>query len=55
MTEITTLRGATAFVAFANLAYFGIEFAVAVNIGSASLFADSIDWRGRPRRGRVWE
>lgn len=44
MTEITTLRGATAFVAFANLAYFGIEFAVAVNIGSVSLFADSIDF-----------
>jgi len=44
VTEITTLRGATAFVAFANLAYFGIEFAVAVNIGSVSLFADSIDF-----------
>lgn len=44
MTEITTLRRATAFVAFANLAYFGIEFAVAVNISSVSLFADSIDF-----------
>lgn len=31
-------------VAILNLAYFGIEFAVAVWIGSASLFADSIDF-----------
>ena len=31
-------------VAFANLAYFGIEFAVATTIGSVSLFADSIDF-----------
>ena len=27
-----------------NLAYFGIEFGVAVAIGSVSLFADSIDF-----------
>jgi Co/Zn/Cd efflux system component len=31
-------------VALANLAYFGIEFAVATAIGSVSLFADSIDF-----------
>ncbi|MCP1986513.1 Co/Zn/Cd efflux system component [Bradyrhizobium sp. USDA 4539] len=31
-------------VAILNLAYFGIEFAVAVWIGSVSLFADSIDF-----------
>ena len=30
--------------AILNLAYFGIEFAVAVAIGSVSLFADSIDF-----------
>jgi Co/Zn/Cd efflux system component len=33
-----------AFVAAVNLAYFGIEFAVALHIGSVSLFADSIDF-----------
>ena len=31
-------------VALANLAYFGVEFAVATSIGSVSLFADSIDF-----------
>lgn len=31
-------------VALANLAYFGVEFAVATAIGSVSLFADSIDF-----------
>ena len=31
-------------MALANLAYFGIEFAVARSIGSVSLFADSIDF-----------
>ena len=31
-------------VAVLNLAYFGIEFAVALVIGSVSLFADSIDF-----------
>src|SRR5262249_4444978 len=30
--------------ALLNLAYFGIEFAVAVAIGSVSLFADSVDF-----------
>ena len=38
------LRLAVGFVALANLAYFGIEFCVAVAIGSVSLFADSIDF-----------
>jgi Co/Zn/Cd efflux system component len=33
-----------AIVAVANLAYFGIEFAVALAISSVSLFADSIDF-----------
>ena len=37
-------RSAVKFVAAANLAYFGVEFVVAVNIGSVSLFADSIDF-----------
>ena len=32
------------FVAFANLAYFFVEFIVANNIHSTSLFADSIDF-----------
>jgi Co/Zn/Cd efflux system component len=31
-------------VALLNLAYFGIEFTVALSIGSVSLFADSIDF-----------
>jgi Co/Zn/Cd efflux system component len=31
-------------VALLNLAYFGIEFAVALHIGSVSLFADSVDF-----------
>src|SRR5579863_2703986 len=38
------LRQAIGFVALANLAYFGVEFSVAVAIGSVSLFADSIDF-----------
>jgi len=38
------LRRAVRFVAVLNLAYFGIEFAVARLIGSVSLFADSIDF-----------
>jgi Co/Zn/Cd efflux system component len=32
------------FVASLNLAYFGVEFAVARSIGSVSLFADSVDF-----------
>jgi Co/Zn/Cd efflux system component len=39
-----TLRQTVLLVAFLNLAYFGIEFTVAINIGSVSLFADSIDF-----------
>lgn len=38
------LRRAVALVAVLNLAYFGVEFAVALSIGSVSLFADSIDF-----------
>jgi Co/Zn/Cd efflux system component len=38
------LRRMVGLVALLNLAYFGIEFAVAVTIGSVSLFADSIDF-----------
>jgi len=33
-----------AIVALLNLGYFGIEFAVALRIGSVSLFADSVDF-----------
>lgn len=39
-----TLRRVMALVALLNLGYFGIEFAVALAIGSVSLFADSIDF-----------
>jgi Co/Zn/Cd efflux system component len=38
------LRRAVRAVALLNLAYFGVEFAVALVIGSVSLFADSIDF-----------
>ncbi|WP_373852188.1 cation transporter [Bradyrhizobium sp.] len=38
------LRRAVAIVALLNLAYFGIEFAVALAIGSVSLLADSADF-----------
>jgi len=38
------LRRAVGLVAALNLAYFGVEFAVALAIGSVSLFADSIDF-----------
>jgi len=38
------LRRAVLIVALLNLAYFGVEFAVARRIGSVSLFADSIDF-----------
>jgi Co/Zn/Cd efflux system component len=40
----STLRRAVLVVAVLNLAYFGVEFAVALAIGSVSLFADSIDF-----------
>ena len=38
------LRRAIKLVVLLNLGYFGIEFAVALAIGSVSLFADSIDF-----------
>lgn len=39
-----SLPTAVAIVAALNLAYFGVEFSVALRIGSVSLFADSIDF-----------
>jgi Co/Zn/Cd efflux system component len=38
------LRRAVVIVTLANLAYFGVEFTVALRIGSVSLFADSVDF-----------
>ncbi|MFO1148631.1 MAG: cation transporter [Alsobacter sp.] len=38
------LRRVVTLVAALNLAYFGVEFAVALAIGSVSLFADSVDF-----------
>lgn len=38
------LRRAVWIVALLNLAYFGVEFVVALRIGSVSLFADSVDF-----------
>jgi Co/Zn/Cd efflux system component len=38
------LRQTVLIVAGANLAYFGVEFTVALAIGSVSLFADSVDF-----------
>ena len=38
------LRKVVIIVAVLNLAYFGVEFAVALAIGSVSLFSDSIDF-----------
>lgn len=38
------LRRIVLIVALLNLSYFGIEFAVALAIGSVSLFADSVDF-----------
>ena len=38
------LRRVVLMVALLNLGYFGIEFAVALAIGSVSLFADSVDF-----------
>ncbi len=37
-------RSAVVLVAVLNLFYFGVEFSVALKIGSVSLFADSIDF-----------
>jgi Co/Zn/Cd efflux system component len=39
-----SLRETVGLVAALNLGYFGVEFAVALGIGSVSLFADSIDF-----------
>ena len=39
-----SLRRVVRLVAILNLSYFGVEFAVALAIGSVSLFADSIDF-----------
>ena len=38
------LRKVVLLVAILNLAYFGVEFGVALAIGSVSLFADSVDF-----------
>ena len=38
------LRHVVRLAAILNIAYFGVEFAVALAIGSVSLFADSIDF-----------
>jgi Co/Zn/Cd efflux system component len=38
------LRRVVTIVALANLGYFAVEFAVALRIGSVSLFADSVDF-----------
>jgi Co/Zn/Cd efflux system component len=40
----TGLRRVVRLVALLNLGYFGVEFAVALTIGSVSLFADSVDF-----------
>ncbi|MFC5579945.1 cation transporter [Rhodanobacter terrae] len=40
----TALRRVVSLVALLNLAYFGVEFTVALAIGSVSLFADSVDF-----------
>ena len=39
-----SLRQTVLVVALLNLAYFGVEFAVALAMGSVSLFADSVDF-----------
>jgi len=38
------LRRVVAIVALLNLAWFGVEFVIALRIGSVSLFADSVDF-----------
>src|SRR5215218_9856026 len=42
--ETIELRRAVTWAAALNLSYFGVEFAIALLIGSVSLFADSIDF-----------
>jgi Co/Zn/Cd efflux system component len=41
---VQTLRRVVLIVALLNLAYFFVEFTVALSIGSVSLFADSVDF-----------
>ena len=43
-TDNHALRKVLGLVALLNLAYFGVEFTVALAIGSVSLFADSVDF-----------
>ena len=43
-THSAALRRTVLWVALLNLGYFGVEFTVALAIGSVSLFADSIDF-----------
>src|SRR3954471_9218843 len=43
-TSDPTLRRVVRLVVLLNLGYFAVEFAVALAIGSVSLFADSIDF-----------
>ena len=43
-TSVSDLHRAVRLVALLNLAYFGLEFIVALSIGSVSLFADSVDF-----------
>jgi Co/Zn/Cd efflux system component len=43
-TPDAALRRVVGIVALLNLAYFGVEFVVALRIGSVSLFADSVDF-----------
>lgn len=43
-TSTWSLRKVVIIIAVLNLAYFGVEFAVALAIGSVSLFADSVDF-----------
>ena len=43
-TGVEELHRALLLVALLNLAYFVVEFVVALSIGSVSLFADSVDF-----------
>jgi Co/Zn/Cd efflux system component len=44
MEDTGRIRGAVAWAGGLNLAYFGVEFAVALTAGSVALFADSVDF-----------
>jgi Co/Zn/Cd efflux system component len=44
MAPMRTLQHAVAWSAALKLGYFGVEFAVALAVGSVSLFADSVDF-----------